>query len=199
MRTARRGDIETLSHVLARAFDGEPVHRWILPDPRRRARLAPRLFGIALPRLLADGLVLTSNDRSGAAAWLPPGAPRRRLPRDLWVALRLALALGPGFRRAWRSAEAIERVHPADPHWYLAALGTDPPHQGRGVGSALVASVLERCDAEGVPAYLETATPDNVAFYEARGFRVRGEIAIPEGPVLWAMWRDPRAPAPRRP
>ena len=32
-------------------------------------------------------------------------------------------------------------------------LGTDPDHQGRGLGSALMAPVLEHCDRDGVGAY----------------------------------------------
>lgn len=61
-----------------------------------------------------------------------------------------------------------EAHHPDEPHWYLATLGTDPSAQGRGIGSALLADVLERCDREATPAYLETETEANVAFYAPR-------------------------------
>jgi GNAT superfamily N-acetyltransferase len=85
-------------------------------------------------------------------------------------------------------------VHPEEPHWYLQGLGTDPPRQGEGLASAALEPVLARCDADGVPAYLESTRERNVAFYERHGWTVTGTIDVPEGgPRLWAMWREPQS------
>jgi GNAT superfamily N-acetyltransferase len=90
--------------------------------------------------------------------------------------------------------QAVERHHPHVPHWYLAVLGTDPPRQGCGVGSSLLEPVLSRCDAEGLPAYLESSKERNVPFYARHGFEVTKTIDLPGGgPRLWLMWREPRA------
>jgi predicted N-acetyltransferase YhbS len=68
-------------------------------------------------------------------------------------------------------------------------LGTDPKAQGEGVGSALVASGLERCDREGEHAYLE-CVEQLVSYYERFGFEVTGEIEMPEEvPDQVSMWR----------
>ena len=83
-------------------------------------------------------------------------------------------------------------AHPSTPHLYLSVLGVDPPRQGQGVGSRLIAPGLELCDREGVPAYLETARERNVVFYERHGFRVMRDLRLPRGPTVWLMWRDPR-------
>jgi len=53
-------------------------------------------------------------------------------------------------------------------------------------------SRLDRCDAEHAPGYLESSNPDNIAYYNRFGFEVTGEIAMPDGPTLWSMWRRPR-------
>jgi len=51
-------------------------------------------------------------------------------------------------------ARPHEARHPHDPsHWYLFILGTEPAAQGRGLGSALLARVLARVDAERMPVY----------------------------------------------
>jgi len=87
----------------------------------------------------------------------------------------------------------VERRHPHQPpHWYLAVLGTDPPAQGQGLGSAVLAPVLAQCDADGVGAYLESSKERNIAFYARHGFRVTEELRLPRGPRVWAMWRDAR-------
>ena len=68
--------------------------------------------------------------------------------------------------------------------------------QGKGVGTALLRPVLEHCDAEGIPCYLESSKERNVPFYRRHGFEVVEEVSLPDdGPMLWTMWREPTAPA----
>jgi GNAT superfamily N-acetyltransferase len=50
----------------------------------------------------------------------------------------------------------------------VAVLGTDPTHQGEGVGSALVRHVLDDRANAGEPTFLETETEANVPVYERR-------------------------------
>jgi hypothetical protein len=52
--------------------------------------------------------------------------------------------------------------------------------------------MMERADAAGLPCYLETAQPDNVAFYEYLGFARLVEAVEPRsGLRLWTFRRDP--------
>jgi hypothetical protein len=44
-----------------------------------------------------------------------------------------------------------------------------------------------------MPAYLETATEENVGFYARHGFEVQRRLDLPGGaPPLWLLWRTPR-------
>ena len=86
----------------------------------------------------------------------------------------------------------MEARHPATPHWYLPMVGVEPARQGRGLGSALIRPVLERCDRTGVPAYLEATTPRSRALYERLGFRVTATIREGGCPPLWCMLREPQ-------
>ena len=58
--------------------------------------------------------------------------------------------------------------------------------------------VLDMCDADGVPAYLERARrSSNVAYYTRHGFRVTEELDVPGGgPRVWPMWREPQGAGP---
>lgn len=125
--------------------------------------------------------------------WAPPGhavIPPSAILRNAPAMLN---ALGSQALRALRVLTHVEKLHPREPHWYLGVLGTRTALQGKGIGSALLGPVLERCDVEGVPAYLESSKHSNIAFYNRQGFEVTGEIPLPfGGPVIWPMWRDPR-------
>ena len=87
----------------------------------------------------------------------------------------------------------MDAVHPKAPHWYLSTIGTGSAARGGGYGTALLKSRLDRCDASGTPAYLESSKESNVPYYERFGFAVTREIVVPDGgPTLYAMWRDAR-------
>ncbi len=191
VRRAERRDTGPLAAMLARAFEEDPLTRWLHPDPRSRPRRARRTFAVRLRQLAPQDEVWTTPERSGAALWALPG----RWRDDLVASLRFLPLLPPLLPRLGRIAQAttaIEAAHPRVPHFYLSVLGTDPAAQGRGVASALLRPVLDRCDAEGLPAYLETSTQRNVAWYARHGFLVREHLALPGGaPPLWTLWREP--------
>jgi ribosomal protein S18 acetylase RimI-like enzyme len=88
--------------------------------------------------------------------------------------------------------DRIEKVHPDKPHWYLQVIGTDPAKQGRGFGGVIMRDQLARADAARMPCYLESSKDTNIPIYQSFGFVVTGEIRIPNGPILWPMWREPQ-------
>jgi ribosomal protein S18 acetylase RimI-like enzyme len=195
VRRATDDDVRALVEVLARAFDDDPVPNFLFNGDRSRRKGLRRFFTIQLRHMyMRTGEVWTTEDRSGAAIWGPPSKARPGL-RDLLRVLPLLPELLPlrHMRDALRALFVVESERPTVPHWYLATLGTDPVVQGRGVGSTLLASMLERLDVEGAPAYLECSKERNVAFYSRFGFTVTKELnAVQGGPRIWLMWREPR-------
>ena len=113
-----------------------------------------------------------------------------------WQALRLAPRLAWLIGRRLGAAldvyRAMEARHPTEPHWYLAVLGIDPAHQGRGLGPRLVAPILDRCDRERTLAWLESTNPRNHGFYRRLGFEVAHAHPLPGGPTITFFARRPR-------
>jgi ribosomal protein S18 acetylase RimI-like enzyme len=85
--------------------------------------------------------------------------------------------------------EQTAEHHPETPCWYLPFIGIDPQHQGRGLGSRLLAEGLARCDRDRLPAYLEASSARNRALYERHGFVGTGELRAGDSPPLWPMLR----------
>ena len=167
---------------------GEWVFRSV-PD-----RLGPvtTLFGLFARAGLKTGHLYTLPGYEAVAHWVPPDVEMmgekdvetfRETVREL---------LGAETRRVCRAFRAIVEAHPQGvPHFYLVALATRPEHQNRGFGSALLRHVLDACDRQRLPAYLESSTQRNRALYERHGFRPTTEIVLPDGPSLLGMWREP--------
>lgn len=188
VRKATRDDIAELSQTLASAFFGDPVSVWSIPDPRRRAEILPGAFEAVAAADLAHDEVYTTDDVVAGAVWEPPGAEGDAEQ----MATVLEEVAGEYAPRLFELFELLEQTHPQQPHYYLFLLATRPELQCRGIGSALMRSVLEICDRDEIPAYLEATNERNRALYLRHGFEVTGEIRLPDGPSLWPMWRRPR-------
>lgn len=193
VRPATPDDLPRVGTVLAAAFADDPVWSWMAPPSVHWADRAAAWFSTeAAIQLRGHGEVLVDDSVRGAAIWSPPGRWKGTLRESIAIvrpSLRLFRRRTP---RTLRAHVRLEAQHPAPPHWYLATLGTDPARQGHGIGSALVRAITDRCDADGLPAYLESSKLQNHAFYGRHGFEVIQEMAVPGGPPNWLMWREPK-------
>jgi GNAT superfamily N-acetyltransferase len=195
VRLARRDELDDLAVVLADAFHDDPVMRFIVPGGDRYPDRLRRLFRIELTAMLRRDAtwVVDDGDLLGVAVWAPPDQWKQRPIETIRGVVPALRVFGFTVRTAVGVLNALEEAHPDQPpHWYLGSIGTAAAHQGRGVGSRLLHAVLDRCDTEGVPAYLESSKPENVPYYERFGFETRGELILPGGPVVHPMWREPR-------
>lgn len=189
-RTAGQ-DLPMLVETLVAAFVDDPVMTWCVPDPQRRPQILRAFFEITVDVNQPYGELYTTEPVPAAGAvWIPPGCqPTGEHAEQLntWY----IEAVEENADRFVAAVERMDRCHPQEPHDYLFFLGTRPEWQGRGLGSALLREVLDRCDREGRPAYLEATNEGCRRLYQRHGFEVSAEIALPDGPTMWPMWREP--------
>ena len=195
VRDATAADIDGITAALVKAFADDPVMTYLFPKEGSRPKKSGAFFTSDSKRSLTKGALYTTagGPAKGGAVWMAPGQWKIG-GLELLGQLAMLFKIGADTPRALSLLSKVEKVHPTDPHWYLGILGTAPEYQGQGVGSALMAPVLEKCDTEGIPAYLESSKESNIPFYERHGFRVKGEVNVKNGPTLWPMWRDPQPP-----
>jgi GNAT superfamily N-acetyltransferase len=192
VRRAHPVDVAGLAVTLGRAFDDDPLTLWLFPDDDARRRKLPSFFRSLLRASLPFGEVYTVDDARCAAIWNPPGTFPMGWAKDAKLGLITTRLVGLRMMTCARGLLYFASHHPKERHWYLQMLGTDPEWQGQGVGTAIMAPVLDRCDRQGERIYLESSKKRNIPFYERQGFVVTDEVQVPRGPVVWAMWRDPR-------
>jgi GNAT superfamily N-acetyltransferase len=190
---ATPADLDALSEVIAEAFHDLAPSRWLITDPEARRAIFPRYFRLITAHAMAAGLVHTTPGRDAVALWLPagPGVPGP-LPG---YQQRLDAATAPWTGRFAVFDQALAAHHPAGiAHQYLAILAVRPGQQSRGIGSALLNARHHDLDHDRVPAYLEATSPRARDLYLWHGYTARPGAAfrLPEGPLIWPMWREPR-------
>ena len=191
LRRATIADVGRLKEVLAEAFHEDPILGWLIPDARRRRARLRRFFAVELRHVsLPHGHVWMTAEQTGVAMTLPPGSwrvpPRATLLEGRCFGARLGSAARLGFAMEWHHARQVRR-----PHYYIRDVGVLPEMQGSGLGRALMGPTLERCDRQGLPAYLEASSERSAALYERLGFGLLRELQVGDSPPLWLMLRQP--------
>jgi GNAT superfamily N-acetyltransferase len=180
--------------LLSKAFADDPVMAYLMGEELSFDK-GVKFFSLMTKIQVPQNHTYVTDKCEAAAVWAPP---------DKWKVPPLEIAKAtPGFLSvfgakrfvsALSALSVLEKAHPKEPHYYLEFLGTDPAHQRKGLGGAVLEPVLAKCDAEGLGAYLESSKDVNVPYYRHFGFEVRQEIEPQNnGPKQWLMWRDPAA------
>ena len=192
IRRAEFGDVRELSLVLARAFEEDPFMSWLFPEPTYRLKLVQAWMRVEVANALemdASWVSMISGEIVAGTIWSPPGRDLHESGTfsQLWY-----LVLGANPDRTSELAQGLSMIgssHPDEPHFYLNTVGVQPSLAGQGHGGAIIGHTLDLADVDGQPCYLESSSPRNILLYERLGFEVIHEIALPNGPKMWGMWR----------
>lgn len=171
------------------AFAADPAARWSWPraeDYLRNMPLLARAFG---GKAFGLGTADAIDGLAGIALWLPPGV---KSDEEALSALIERTAPASIQSDAAGVFEQMANFHPHEPHWYLPLIGVDPARHGQRLGNKLLTHALARCDADRLPAYLESSNPRNLGFYQRHGFEALGKIQVGSSPMIVPMLRKPR-------
>ena len=177
--------VPELATLLGSAFADDPMLVW--PFGSSDLEQISTFFRAFDEQIAGLGWLWEVGQALGVAAWIPPGSDGAML--DIDRAIRPTL-VGAETRHTemW---EWIAEHFPNEPFWYLDHIAVDGAHRGTGLGAALIRHGLDFAERDGVPAFLETGRPGNVAYYERRGFRTISDSDAPGGgPHIWFMRHD---------
>ena len=192
-RKATPDDIVAISRTLANAFHDDPIKTFLAGGKDLTTEQVLPFFDAFTRIQLPHGETYVTPGVEAAALWAPPGQWKVPITSVVKYTPRFLKLYGTKFFSNLQVLTDLEKLHPTEPHYYLEFIGTDPVHQGKGYGTALIAPMVERADAEGVGMYLESSKESNVPFYARFGFEVtRTMHHRRSGPPQWLMWRDPR-------
>ena len=195
VRLLERPDLRAVVPALARAFFPDPLFGFFARSPRHEYDLLPAVFQALCLDAVCAGEIWAAQAGSrtvGAAVWLPPGAMPRPARREIALNARRPRA---GRRAQPRGGLQAARRGRQGPPGRAALVPVPARHRPVGAGARcrgrLLGPVLARCDAEGLPAYLETQKESNLAFYGRHGFEL-DEAGVRRAPARpWARAAGP--------
>lgn len=194
VRIATRADVPRVAATLAAAYPDYRWTSWAFPEDGRAQRLhrwAEVCAGLAG---VDAGTTWLTADGASVAAWTAPDAPPPAADLQAVLDRDVPRAFGSRHRVVLASERLAALGRPDAPHWWLSAVGTRPGSRRAGLGAAVLAPVLERCDADGVPAALTTYTSTAVRWFQRSGFAVTHatRTAVDHELPVWTMVRQPR-------
>ncbi|EPX70953.1 N-acetyltransferase [Schizosaccharomyces octosporus yFS286] len=182
-------DYKRAASVLVEAFYDDPVSLYLCHcsnDKEYRKLLQDMMEYIVYAHIMR-GMVLQADDFSGISLWMGPGNNM-----DDWYSIlrsgmwRLNYQLdAEGRHRFFREflpilhdtkAEILQQRD--DSSWYLVYIGILPNKQGKGCFRRLVQPIMDLCNQQNLPIYLESSHPHNRAIYEHFGFRLQKTIFL---------------------
>lgn len=189
VEVAKPEDRACLVQTAVLAFVADPMARWISDRAAPFLAATGDFFDAFGGQAFELGTAWSANDGQAVAMWLPPGAEP---DGERMVGILQENAPAEKLEEMMVVLGQMEHFHPHEEHWYLPIIGCDPLYLGQGLGGMLMKTALERVDADGLPAYLESSNRRNVSLYERHGFEVIGEIQHGSSPVMLPMYRAAR-------
>lgn len=185
-------DVPWRAEILAAGFEDDPWWKWVYRDEAQRRGQLLETFGLILSCAFGRAEVSASAGPGAVAIWTPPGVALLSLGDRARFARLLHSHLGARVRPVMVAMGATESVLPATPHWTLHFVAVSPEAQRRGVGRSLLEPKLEWLDDAGLPAWLVSTNPLNLAFYRRLGFEVATETEVVSGgPTVCSLVRPP--------
>jgi ribosomal protein S18 acetylase RimI-like enzyme len=169
---------ERVVDTVVAAFRNDPVFKFFFPDSASYDAEAAAFAANLFDRRVAHGTVWIVEGGAAVSMWDPPagaGGDARKPELSPRTLARLD---------AYNAA--VHAALPATAHWYLGVLATHPEHTGRRWGHAVMAAGLQHAATAGLPAYLETTNPANLAMYRRAGWEVVASLTV-QTVAVWIM------------
>lgn len=187
-------NVGKITALLRRSFHEEAVQQWLFPRSIYRTAWNWLWFRELTTAAFHERTIWCLDDYSAAAVWFKHTAEGEPVRKQ--KLLESCLSINPQAKKLKEELDrALAMRRPGTPHWYLAAVATEPSLRGEGRGRSVLCPVLEICDVTGAQAYLETATPYSLRLYQTLGFWIGDAFQLPNGPKVWCLERFPRGGA----
>jgi len=191
MITAKIEDKSLVVDILTASFDQNVSVNYVVKQDGQRKERIRRLMEYCFDSCFQNGTVYLSKDRNACALILFPEQEKVSL-KSVMNDLRLAFScIGPERLPKILSRESkVKSNYPKRSIFYLRFIGVHPDFQRKGIGSSLIADIINEARMMSKPIYLETSMAENVKFYKSMGFELFNELHLPHQLFLFRINND---------
>lgn len=178
---AQRKDKKIVIDILIQSFLTDPQINWMIGSEGNKGLRLKRLMAYTFEQGMLNGKIQLTEDKKAVAVWR-----NHHSKKMSWFLLveNIKFLLSFGYKRVERIIKMEKQIaekYPKYTHFeYLWSIGTSPTEQGKGYGSALLASTIESCEQVQKEILLETTTKENLSYYRKRGFNLYDTLRIGE-------------------
>ena len=176
MRLVTKTDKALIVTILSASFDENRSFNTIIKQDGQRTLRIKKVFEYFFDTWFEKGAIYLSDDSKACALIAFPHLKKTTF-RSVLMDIKLLFLIGVSSAKKGFAREGkIKTRHPKVPFYYLLFIGVLPEHQNNGIGSKLLAELVEDSESRKLPMYLETYLPKNVDLYKKFGFTIFDEL-----------------------
>lgn len=176
MKKATKTEKQLVTKILVESFSQNASVNYIIKKDNKKTERIHALMEYSFEICLMFGEVFLSDDNKACALIVYPEKKKTTLKSILLDAGLIFRSVGFGnISKTLKREKLISSIQPKIPMAYLWFIGVDPEAQGRGIGSTLLQEVIDYCNTNNRPIYLETSTVKNLPWYDKFRFEVYNE------------------------
>lgn len=165
--------------ILSKSFEANQSVNYIVKQDDKRLQRIRHLMDYSFEVCHLFGEVYLSEDDKSCALVLYPDKKTTTFRSILLDVELMFKCIGiTNIGKAMDRETKINKLKPKEQMYYLWFIGVDPQHQGAGIGSELMQSLIEDSQKQQRPIYLETSTLRNLPWYAKFGFEVYNELDL---------------------
>lgn len=179
MVQARYEDKSLVVEILTGSFDENKSVNYIIKQDSKRVKRIKSLMNYSFEMCYRFGEVFLTEDRKGCALILMPDKKTTSLSSVLLDVQFISSGIGlSNVKKAMTRESKIKQLQLKGLTYYLWFIGVSPSEQTQGIGSKLMAEVIEAGHSLQRPICLETSTLKNIPWYEKFGFKIYNELDL---------------------
>lgn len=177
MIKAEHKDKDLVVNILASSFDDNRSVNYIIKQDKKRAQRIKRLMEYSFDVCMTFGDVFLSADKKACALILMPNKKKTNLKSMLLDIKLITSCIGiSNIKKVVKRESKINKLHPKELMYYVWFIGVDPKEQNKGIGSKLLADIINEASKKNRSVYLETSTLKNIPWYQKFGFEIYNEV-----------------------
>ncbi|RDC66150.1 GNAT family N-acetyltransferase [Adhaeribacter pallidiroseus] len=179
MIKANYRDKDLIVNILTKSFATNKSIYYLVKSGKNKATRICYLMNYAFEVCSLSGEIFIANNRQACALILYPDQ-KMTTPQTVWFDIKLILfCIGLlNIYKTLRREASIKKIQPKETKSYLWFIGVHPEYQHQKTGTTLLQELITYNQQKSRPIYLETATVQNLPWYQKQGFTIYHELDL---------------------